>query len=107
MTSLEGCVLTMTENGNDLNCDPCSAGVVTDPTSNGDQNVCEGENPPVLSVEVPANLGVNWYSTANGGQLLQAGSTEFNPTQPGTYFAEAYDLSNESCLSESRYGRGI
>ena len=57
------------------------------PTSNGNVTRCADEVIP-LSVSVPSNFSINWYDAPNGGNLLLENSSEFNPVQEGTYYAE-------------------
>ncbi|GAA4280417.1 T9SS type B sorting domain-containing protein [Gaetbulibacter aestuarii] len=70
------------------------------PASNGDLNICENDPTP-LSVTVPNGVLVNWYDQASGGNLLQADSNTYKPSQSGTYYAEAQTI-NAGCLSQSR-----
>lgn len=71
------------------------------PLSGGDQSYCQGDDIPALSVTVPDTLSVNWFDAASGGQLLFQSSTTYTPTAPGTYYAEAFVISN-GCPSLSR-----
>ncbi|MBD3581890.1 T9SS type B sorting domain-containing protein [Flavobacterium selenitireducens] len=69
--------------------------------SNGDQVICSDEAITALSVTPGAGTGVNWYSAANGGTLLQSGSASYVPTTAGTYYAETYNLTS-NCIASPR-----
>lgn len=71
------------------------------PISGGDQSYCQGDDIPTLSVTVPDTLSVNWFDAANGGQLLFQSSTTYTPPAPGTYYAEAFVITN-GCPSLTR-----
>jgi gliding motility-associated-like protein len=70
-------------------------------TSNGDKVICSNAIIPSLSVTPQAGTGVNWYSAATGGTLLQANSISYTPTAAGTYYAETYNLAT-NCLGGTR-----
>lgn len=70
------------------------------PVSNGSQILCSNQSTS-LSVTVNANQSVNWYDAATNGNLLQANSSTYSPTNAGTYYAEAYNLST-GCISSTR-----
>ena len=70
------------------------------PISNGDLLICENDTTP-LRVSVPSGVTANWYDAAVGGNLLLAGSTTFNPSAQGVYYAEA-ETFNNGCLSKAR-----
>lgn len=69
--------------------------------SNGNSTICSNQAIPPLSVTADLTTGVNWYSAATGGTLLQSNSTSYTPTSAGTYYAETYDLSN-NCVHPTR-----
>lgn len=71
------------------------------PTSNGDADICDGEPIPVLSVTAATGEQVNWFDAPTGGNLVQANSTTFTPTNEGTYYAEAF-VPNATCISDTR-----
>ncbi|MCM4160797.1 T9SS type B sorting domain-containing protein [Antarcticibacterium flavum] len=69
------------------------------PVSRGDVTTCENEI-NYLEVDVEAGETVNWYDAAIGGNLLEEGSSTYDPTNTGTYYAEA--LSSSSCAPGPR-----
>ena len=71
------------------------------PTSNGNFTICINQTIPFLSVTANANLGVNWYDAATGGNLLLSNSLSYLPTIEGTYYAETFTLS-DNCRSATR-----
>ena len=70
------------------------------PVSPGDAMVCENFGIPPLRVEVSSGETVNWYDALTGGNLLSAGTTTYQPTAAGTYYAEA--VRSSSCQPSSR-----
>tara|TARA_R110000868_G_C10915890_1_gene765301 strand:- start:990 stop:2279 length:1290 start_codon:yes stop_codon:yes gene_type:complete len=70
------------------------------PISNGDVEACIND-PKIVSVTVPINTTVNWYDASTGGSLLQEHSSTYNPTIPGTYYAEARSVLGD-CPSNGR-----
>lgn len=70
-------------------------------TSNGDKTICSNQAIPALSVTPAPGTSINWYDAATGGNLVQANSSSFTPTTPGTYYAEAYNPGS-SCINSSR-----
>ncbi|MGA9324568.1 MAG: hypothetical protein WBV47_00845, partial [Salegentibacter sp.] len=58
------------------------------PVSNGDREICSGEDFPTLSVQSGAGETVNWYDAASGGNLLGSGNS-YSPQSEGSFFAEA------------------
>ncbi len=71
-----------------------------DPISNGNLLVCEGSSTPI-SVAVLSGMTVNWYDSANGGNLLLANSSAYSPQITGTYHAETVTV-NGGCVSVNR-----
>ena len=87
----------------DDDCDFCANLTIEAPVSGGDQGFCEGDSEvPLLSVTVNEGVGVNWYDAPQEGNLLAENNTSFSPINPGTYYAEAYDLTFVGCLSDRR-----
>ncbi|WP_242135528.1 T9SS type B sorting domain-containing protein, partial [Aestuariivivens marinum] len=74
---------------------------IPEPVSAGDVSYCEGDTIPELSVTVRSGETVDWYDQPSGGILLLADSATFTPSAPGTYYAEARNIS-EDCVSTSR-----
>lgn len=69
--------------------------------SNGDVNGCSKDAVPPLTVDTDLGISADWFDAPVGGNLLQANSTTFNATVPGTYYAEA--VSNTvDCRSATR-----
>ena len=68
------------------------------PTGATGAEYCAGSSIPSISVTNPGSgFLTRWYSASTGGSLLGTGST-FQPSSPGTYYAETYKLSN-GCVS--------
>ncbi|MCG8327749.1 MAG: carboxypeptidase regulatory-like domain-containing protein, partial [Chitinophagales bacterium] len=93
-----GCVLNATVT------DPnCLCPNVLAPVSGGDQEICQSEAIPTLSVTLTeAQTTVDWYDAPSGGNLLLANSLTYTPTAAGTYYAEARRTNFGSCVSDSR-----
>lgn len=62
-----------------------------------DQNICPDATFSELVASVPSGQSVRWYTTATGGTALANTST----VTPGTYFAEAVDLTCGVSLSRT------
>lgn len=92
-----GCAEVISLNPPDCNCPP-----VAPPVNNGNQQICEGQPTPALSVTVQAGQTANWYADAAGTNLLASMTLTFTPsvTAPGTYtyYTEAEDLT-DNCRS--------
>lgn len=73
------------------------------PVSLGDASYCLNEAPPILEVEVPPGIMVDWYLTATGGTSFYRNNPEFIVTESGThtYYAEAVSILGD-CRSVSR-----
>lgn len=69
--------------------------------SNGDATICGNEPIPALSVAPQPGTGVNWYSAAAGGTLLQPNSLSYTPTAAGTFYAETYNIAT-NCIGSPR-----
>ena len=82
-------------------CDACEGIIINPPLSNGGQSFCKEDPIPILSVTVSEGQIANWYDSPNGGQLLAANSSTYQPIQPGNYFVEAQSEANQ-CVSSSR-----
>lgn len=79
----------------------CSCGLVVEPMSGGDQDICTGDVIPALEASVAAGQTVDWYDAASGGNLLLANSSMYTPTLAGTYYAETRVLA-DNCTSPIR-----
>ncbi|MBO4370702.1 MAG: T9SS type B sorting domain-containing protein, partial [Paludibacteraceae bacterium] len=64
----------------------------------GDKLCVDRTNIPAISATANAGEAIDWYDAATGGNLLQAGSTTYQPTAAGTYYAEARELTS-GCVS--------
>jgi len=85
-----------------VNAPDCSCPTVAAPVSNGNIQICEGDELPSLVASISGeNLVIDWYDAPSGGNLLAAGRNNFVPTAPGTYYAEARN-SISSCQSSVR-----
>ncbi|RKN79498.1 gliding motility-associated C-terminal domain-containing protein [Ulvibacterium marinum] len=96
LTDANSCVATST-----VTAPNCSCPVVNVPTSGGDQSYCVGSAIPALTATVNPGETVDWYGTPTGGTPLLSGNTTYNPTAPGTYYAETRDTVN-NCTSATR-----
>lgn len=74
---------------------------VATPTSAGDESICAGEPLPALSAIPASDETIDWYDAPTGGNLLLMGSTTYQPTIAGTYYAEARSTTN-GCTSNAR-----
>ena len=72
----------------------------SNPISNGDVQACVNE-PKTVSAAVPNFVTINWYDAATGGNLLLEKSLAYQPTTPGTYYAEARSILGD-CPSAER-----
>jgi gliding motility-associated-like protein len=71
------------------------------PVNNGDEEICNGDIIPELSVSVGIDETVDWYNADTGGVLLMQNSLTFTPAAAGTYYAETMSLIN-GCVSSLR-----
>ncbi len=69
--------------------------------SNGDVTICSNDPIPSLSVAPQAGTGVNWYSAASGGTLLQTNALSYTPTAAGIFYAETYNTTS-NCIGSPR-----
>ena len=74
---------------------------IDEPISSGDEEICQGDVIPALSVTVNAGETVDWYDAAIGGNLLLADNSVFTPVSAGIYYAEARSIS-DACVSPAR-----
>jgi len=79
----------------------CPCPVVAAPVFVANASFCTGSPVPAISVTVPVGIAVDWYDAASAGNLLVSASTSYNPTGPGTYYAQARNIVN-GCLSATR-----
>ena len=79
---------------------PCPE--IAAPTNPVSQTICQGQPIPALSVSVPSDQTVDWYSAASNGTLLLSGSLSYTPMVAGTFFAEARNLTPNCPGSNSR-----
>ncbi|MET2986688.1 immunoglobulin domain-containing protein, partial [Aureibaculum conchae] len=79
----------------------CSCPIVNAPTSGGDETYCAGSAIPTLTASAGAGQTIDWYDAATGGTLLLSGNTDYTPSGPGTYYAEARIIIN-GCTSSTR-----
>ncbi|MEJ1221164.1 T9SS type B sorting domain-containing protein [Sediminicola sp. 1XM1-17] len=70
------------------------------PTSTGDVMACSNEPKP-LEVTTLFGIKVNWYDAPTGGNLLLADSHTYQPTENGTFYAEA-ETTVAGCISDTR-----
>jgi len=86
----------------------CGCPVVNSPVSGGDEEICEGESNPLLSVTVGTGESANWYDVMTGGTILAGGTNTLTFTSPEplpgvyNYYVETFLLSDPSCISTVR-----
>ncbi len=71
------------------------------PVNGGDQEICQGDVIPALTVTVGAGETADWYAAAAGGGPLASGTLSYTPGTAGTYYAEARRL-DAGCVSPAR-----
>ncbi|HMN89634.1 MAG TPA: hypothetical protein PKE68_06405, partial [Saprospiraceae bacterium] len=79
----------------------CQCPELPPPVSDGDKTVCENEPLPLLTVTVGTGQTADWFDAPTGGILLLSGSLSYQPTQAGTYYAGAREIST-GCTSSTR-----
>ncbi|RKR07063.1 VCBS repeat protein [Maribacter vaceletii] len=80
----------------------CVCPTVDAPTSGGDEEFCVGSPIPQITANPTAGQEtIDWYTAASGGTLLQSGSTSYQPTAAGTYYAESRNTTT-GCVSATR-----
>ncbi len=82
-------------------CDACGQVTIATPASTGNQFYCEGDPLPTLSVNVNVGETANWYTSETAATPIHTGNN-FQPTNPGTYYAEAVLTNNPTCTSNTR-----
>ncbi len=84
----------------------CDCPEVEPPVSDGNQQICQGDPTPTLSVTVTAGNTANWYDAPFGGNLLLQNSTTYLPTEtePGiyTFYVDAQSIAEPDCRSNTR-----
>jgi len=79
----------------------CDCPEVDSPISDGDVEICEGDDIPDLSVTVAAGFTVNWYEDQTSQNPIATMTNTYSPTVtvPGVYsfYAEAVD--EDGCVS--------
>jgi gliding motility-associated-like protein len=63
------------------------------PISAGDVTSCSNAEIPRLQVTAGQEETVNWYDAPVGGNLLAEGTSFYQPLAPGTFYAEAINIS--------------
>ncbi len=92
-----GCTFSRTVSVNICPCPTLSA-----PTNLGDQEICQGDPIPLLSVSVAKpSQTADWYNAI--GQLIIFGTLDFQPTlmETRTYYAQTRDTET-NCISATR-----
>ena len=64
---------------------------------------CENESIPAIRVGSPINTTVNWYTEPQGGTLVAQFKPNFQPKNPGKYYAQTVSR-DETCISQKRVG---
>ncbi len=79
----------------------CDCPEVDSPVSDGNPEICEGDDIPELSVNVGSDFTVNWYDDQTSQDPIATMTTTYTPTvsDPGvySYYAEAVD--EDGCVS--------
>jgi gliding motility-associated-like protein len=91
--STDGCTSDTTLIGPDCDCPTLNPPIVSPDTA-----YCIGEDPPSLTASADFGFIINWYDAMLGGNLLLAGSNDFDPSGPGVFYAEAIDTTT-MCVS--------
>ena len=73
---------------------------------NTELTYCSSEPIPVLSAEVDIDETVNWYESPDSALPIFTGS-DFQPSAPGIYYAEAVLKEDSSCTSDQRTSASI
>ena len=98
-TSSAGCQSIL-----NVNAPNCACPTVNAPISGGDQtSICAGSTIPDISVTVNTGETADWYDAPTGGNLLASANTSYQPSQAGTFYAEARNIAT-NCISASRTG---
>ncbi len=71
------------------------------PNSSGNKTVCANDPIPILTVVANHDFSYNWYESAEGGNLLSAGSASFLPTSAGSFYVESF-VPTINCASQAR-----
>ena len=96
-TSSAGCQTTL-----NVTAPNCACPTVNAPISAGDQtSTCVGTALPAISVTVNVGETADWYDASTGGNLLASNAVSYQPTQVGTYYAQARNTTT-NCISASR-----
>lgn len=99
--TLTGCV-----NSIEITPPNCDCPQIAAPANPNNPSICFGQSNPALSVLTDPTLSVNWFDAPFGGNVLQSNSLQYTPVAaaPGiyTFYAEAYLLSDPSCISDQR-----
>lgn len=85
----------------DFDAPECDCPDIDAPVSDGDLAICDGDPIPELSVSVGAGFTVDWYDSDVDGTLLLSNASTYTPPGPGTYYAEAREISS-GCVSDTR-----
>ena len=91
LNTLAGCERSLEVVAPVCNCLLDAPGFVEDVSS------CDYDAPPVLMVSITSGLQVNWYNS-DGAIVAENTDGTYEPSIPGTYFAQAYDPLS-TCLS--------
>ena len=84
------------------NCiNPCDTITVNPPLSDGDIEVCEGDEIPPLSVTTEDGVLVDWYDAPTGGNILASATNNLVVNESGTYYAESRTETGD-CISNER-----
>ncbi len=78
----------------------CECPIISAPQANAVE-VCEDEENQTLIAITENDYSANWYTQANGGELLAENILTFYPPTSGTYYVETYDPLTE-CVSPNR-----
>ena len=68
---------------------------------NDSYTFCPDSPPPLLEVNVPIDLSVDWFDQPDGGRRLASNSLTFRPNQPGHYYAETV-IPDQECPNNGR-----
>lgn len=78
----------------------CECPIINAPQVNSIE-VCEDDANQALTATTDNDYSANWYTQANGGELLAENILTFYPSTSGTYYVETYDPLTD-CVSPNR-----
>jgi hypothetical protein len=84
-----------------VNSPNCACPIIAAPVFVANASYCIGNAVPTITVTVPTGIAVDWYDASTSGNLLASNTTSYTPTGPGTFYAQAREITT-GCLSSTR-----